>query len=263
MHGTAQCIANLGARSLLELASGGALVHLPCGLAGRLHNLHHLHLRRCACSGDLQSLGRLSLHLATSPSTGRSPVLVCWRSEHATLINGDFTSPLTSSSSANLAPCQHAYTVAWCHVITSDYQGGTVVISICYMAFLFEGDAHKLWFISCHVFWAATVQIPLLLALHQISLQSEISSTKIWSPFKCGSFWFTFITRNSIIFRNPSHNAFRNRIFPNFTKSDKMASFHAVEACNNRLFRQNNRLFFWQLRKWLWKLVLLVLWIKT
>ena len=47
MHGTAQCIANLGARSLLELASWGAFVHLPCGLTGRLHNLHHLHLWRC------------------------------------------------------------------------------------------------------------------------------------------------------------------------------------------------------------------------
>ena len=31
----------------------------------------------------------------------------------------------TSFTSANLASCQHAYTVAGCHVITSDYQGGT------------------------------------------------------------------------------------------------------------------------------------------
>ena len=69
MHGTAQCIANLGARSLLEMAREGAVVHLPCGLAGRLHNLHHLHLRQCAFYGDLQSLGRLSLHLATSSLT--------------------------------------------------------------------------------------------------------------------------------------------------------------------------------------------------
>ena len=69
MHGAAQCIANLGARSLLGLASQGAFLHLPCGLADRLHNLHHLHLWRCAHSGDLQSLGRLSLHLATSSLT--------------------------------------------------------------------------------------------------------------------------------------------------------------------------------------------------
>ena len=34
-------------------------------------------------------------------------------------------SPPTSFPSANLASHQHAYTVAWCHVITSDYQGGT------------------------------------------------------------------------------------------------------------------------------------------
>ena len=33
--------------------------------------------------------------------------------------------PPTSFPSANLASCQHADTVAWCHVITSDYQGGT------------------------------------------------------------------------------------------------------------------------------------------
>ena len=33
--------------------------------------------------------------------------------------------PPTSFPSANLTPRQRAYTVAWCHVITSDYQGGT------------------------------------------------------------------------------------------------------------------------------------------
>jgi len=53
MHGTAQCIANLGVRSLLELASQGAFVHLPCGLVGRLHNLHRLHLWRCARTDGL------------------------------------------------------------------------------------------------------------------------------------------------------------------------------------------------------------------
>ena len=49
---------------------------------------------------------------------------------HANLITGDYTSPPTSFTSANLAPCQHAYTVAWCHVITSDYQGGTQIENI-------------------------------------------------------------------------------------------------------------------------------------
>jgi len=125
--------------------------HLPCGLAGRLHDLHRLfhrvcssklspdlilwpagemsiclHLRRCPCFGDLWSLGHLGLHLATSSLTRWPPVLVRWRSEHANLIIGDYTSPPTSFPSANLASHQHAYTVAWCHVITSDYQGGTV-----------------------------------------------------------------------------------------------------------------------------------------
>ena len=55
---------------------------------------------------------------------------MCWRSEHANLITGDFTSPLTSFPSANLASRQHAYTVASCHVITSDYQGGTLPTGI-------------------------------------------------------------------------------------------------------------------------------------
>ena len=70
MDDTTQCIAVLEC-DLYWIGELGCLrTHLPCGLAGRLHNLHHLHLRRCACSGDLQSLGRLSLHLATSSFTG-------------------------------------------------------------------------------------------------------------------------------------------------------------------------------------------------
>jgi len=44
------------------------------------------------------------------------------------LTTGDYASPPTSFPSANLAPCQHAHTVAGCHVITPDYQGGTIVI---------------------------------------------------------------------------------------------------------------------------------------
>ena len=125
MHGTAQCIANL--RSAISTGTGelGTFIHLPCGLAGRLHNLLLLHLRRFACSGDLRWLGRLSLHLATSSSTWRSPILVNWKSEHANLTTGDYTCLPTSFLSANLAPCQHAYTVAGCHVITPDHQGGT------------------------------------------------------------------------------------------------------------------------------------------
>jgi len=43
------------------------------------------------------------------------------------LTTGDYASPPTSFPSANLAPCQHAYTVAGCHVITPDHQGGTDV----------------------------------------------------------------------------------------------------------------------------------------
>ena len=53
MHDTAQCIVVLE-RDLYWIGELGCLrIHLPCGLAGRLHNLHHLHLRRCACSDDL------------------------------------------------------------------------------------------------------------------------------------------------------------------------------------------------------------------
>jgi len=44
------------------------------------------------------------------------------------MTTGDYTSPPTSFPSANLAPCQHAYTVAGCHVITPDHQGGTHII---------------------------------------------------------------------------------------------------------------------------------------
>ena len=39
--------------------------------------------------------------------------------------------PRLPSLLANLAPCQHAYTVAGCHVITPDHQGGTVHNLVC------------------------------------------------------------------------------------------------------------------------------------
>ena len=80
----------------------------------------------------------------------------------------------------------------------------------------------------------------------------------MWSHYKCGSFWFSFITGIFRTFGNPSHNTFKNRIFPNFTKSNRVASFHAIKSCNNRLFRSFNRLFFWQF----WNPIFLVLRIK-
>jgi len=87
-----------------------------------------LHLRRCPCFSDLWSLGRLGLHLATSSLTRWPPVLVCWRSEHANFITGDYTSPPTFFPSASQASHQHTYTIVWCHVIISVYQGGTATI---------------------------------------------------------------------------------------------------------------------------------------
>ena len=75
--------------------------------------------------GDLRLPSRLSLHLATSSPTWRSPILVSWRSEHANLTIGDYTCLPTSFPTVTLAPCQHAYTVAGCHVIAPDHQGGT------------------------------------------------------------------------------------------------------------------------------------------
>ena len=53
---------------------------------------------------------------------------MCWRSEHANLITGDYTSPPTSFPRASQVSHQHAYTIAWCHVIASDYQGGTKLL---------------------------------------------------------------------------------------------------------------------------------------
>ena len=70
--------------------------------------------------------------------------------------------PPTSFPSVNLAPCQHAYTVAWCHVITSDYQGGTVIITIGYMSFCFELQSSKLCKISSHMLGTTIVQVPLI-----------------------------------------------------------------------------------------------------
>ena len=53
MHDTTQCIVVLEC-DLYWIGELRCLrTHPPCGLAGRLRNLHHLHLRRCACSGDL------------------------------------------------------------------------------------------------------------------------------------------------------------------------------------------------------------------
>ena len=131
------------------------------------------------------------------------------------------------------------------------------------MAFLFESDVHKLRFISSHVLGTTIVQVPQLHGFHHISLQKTNSSTKIWSPYKNGSFCITFITGNFRVFGNLSHNTFRNRIFPNFTESNRVTSLHAIKACNNRLFRFFNRLFFWKFWKIVWKLILLALWIKA
>ena len=131
------------------------------------------------------------------------------------------------------------------------------------MTLLLKGDAQEHWFVPCHVLGASTIQVPQLLALLQDFLQKRFSSTKIWSPYECGSIWFTLINRTFTILGNPLHKAPRNNIFSDFTESDIMASFHAVEACNNRLFRQSNRLFFWQFRKWLWKSILLVVPIRS
>jgi len=80
-------------------------------------------------------------------------------------------------------------------------------------------------------------------------------------PLQMWVIWFIFINWNLTTFGNPFHKG--NRIFPYFAKSNKMTSFHAIKACNNRLFRLNNRLFYWQFWKFLWKIILLVLWIKT
>ena len=72
------------------------------------------------------------------------------------------------------------------------------------------------------------------------------SSNKIWPPYKCGSFGINFIMWNLRILGNPSHNTFRNKIFPNIAKSNWVASLHAIKTCNNRLFWFFNRLFFWK-----------------
>ena len=48
MHDTTQCIVNLE-RDLFWIGELGCLrTHLPCGLAGRLHDLHHLFHRVCS-----------------------------------------------------------------------------------------------------------------------------------------------------------------------------------------------------------------------
>jgi len=48
MHDPTQCLAVLEC-DLYWIGELGCLrTHLPCALAGRLHNLCHLHLRRCA-----------------------------------------------------------------------------------------------------------------------------------------------------------------------------------------------------------------------
>ena len=51
MRDTTQCIVNLE-RDLFWIGELGCLrTHLPCGLAGRLHDLHHLF--HCVCSSKL------------------------------------------------------------------------------------------------------------------------------------------------------------------------------------------------------------------
>ena len=121
-----------------------------------------------------------------------------------------------------------------------------VVVSISHMSFLLEIDVRKLRFICSHVFGTTTIQVSHLHVFHQAHLQKRNSSNKIWSPYECGSFDINFIMRNLRILGNPSHNTFRNKIFPNIAESIRVASLHAIKACNNWLFRFFNRLFFWQ-----------------
>ena len=77
-----------------------------------------------------------------------------------------------------------------------------VVIPISHMIFLLEDDVDKLGYISYHVFGAATVQIPHMLAFHQEILQKTKSGGKVWSPNKFGSIEVNLVIRNLWILRN-------------------------------------------------------------
>jgi len=79
--------------------------------------------------------------------------------------------PPTSSSSANLAPCQHAYTVAWCHVITSDYQDGTIFV-IVFIRFVL------ILFLICR--FAVIILILILILFVSIYFQIYFDLSLIW-----------------------------------------------------------------------------------
>ena len=102
-------------------------------------------------------------------------------------------------------------------------------------------------------------QMTQCLIFFYVSCIKRNSSSKVWSPYKCGSIWLIFIIWDLTTFGNPFHKTSRNKIFPYFAESERMTFLHAIKACNNRLFRLNNQLFYWLF----WKLILLVLWIKT
>ena len=127
MHDTTQCIVVLEC-NLYWIGELGCLrTHLPYGLAGRLHDLHHLHLRRSLItwSPGITS-GDFILNLVTAGS-GVLEIgarqLSNWRLHEPP----DFL-PLCQPG----VPSTRLYNILMPttrpinHVITSDYQGGTI-----------------------------------------------------------------------------------------------------------------------------------------
>ena len=99
MHDTTQCIVNLE-RDLFWIGELGCLrIHLPCGLAGRLNDLHHLFHRVCSSklspTSSSGQLGNVYLPSSSAMSLFRRS-LITWSPGFT---SGDFIfNPVTAGS---------------------------------------------------------------------------------------------------------------------------------------------------------------------